>query len=60
MKKLNKNFKSNIDKFLEDFDRQYPKQSSSQQEEIKKYSRINQLRDLPISQENADKIWETF
>lgn len=47
MAKLNKNFRSNIDKFLEEFDKKHPDRSASQQQEMKKYKRIYELRDLP-------------
>ena len=60
MIKFNKNFNSNIDKFLQDFDYQHPEKSFSQQQEIKKYSRITELRDIPVSQSTTGKIWEQF
>jgi hypothetical protein len=61
MIKFNKDFKSEIDQFFEDFNKRYPERSLSQQEEIKKYSRINQLLcDSSVSQESTSKIQETF
>ena len=60
MAKFNKAFKSKIDQFLEDFKKRYPERSLSQKEEIINYSRINQLRDYPVSQESMDKIGEIF
>ncbi|CAM4409778.1 MAG: hypothetical protein LEGION0398_MBIBDBAK_01236 [Legionellaceae bacterium] len=43
--KCNKNFISEIDLFLTDFDRQHPQPSSSQLSQIQLYQRIAQLRD---------------
>jgi hypothetical protein len=60
MAKLHKDFISDIDKFLQDFDKRYPKRSLTQENEIKNYARINQLRDFPISRENSTGVWEDF
>jgi hypothetical protein len=57
MYKLNKNFKSEIDIFLETFN---TKLSSSQKQEIKKYARIHKLRDTPITENSSSKMWESF
>lgn len=51
MKKLDKQFVSEIDKKLADFDATHPK-SASQQAEIDKYQRIHALRDIPENTKN--------
>jgi hypothetical protein len=58
---MQKNFVSEVDKFLAAFDKKNPKKSDSQQREIKKYSRIFKLRDDPeAAKKEQDKIWEEF
>lgn len=58
MKKLDKQFVSEIDKKLAAFDATHPK-SAAQQAEIDKYQRIYQLRDIATSQsQQDDKLWE--
>jgi nitrate/nitrite-specific signal transduction histidine kinase len=52
-KKKIKNYISNIDIFLQEFDKKHPK-SESQLAEIQKYQRVFALRDNPI----ADNIHE--
>lgn len=49
MIKLNKAFKSAIDKFLENFDKQHPERSLSQREEEQKYAQISELGGFPVS-----------
>ena len=59
--KIIKDYVSEIDKFLQTFDRQHPEKSLSQQKEIAKHKRIQQLRDhaeQPI--EVTIKLWEEF
>lgn len=48
MNKLNKQFISEIDQKLKEFDESHEK-SDSQQAEIKKYNKINELRDNPAT-----------
>lgn len=50
MIKFNKAFKSELDKFLENFDRQHPERSLSQREEAKKSAQISELAGFPASQ----------
>jgi nitrate/nitrite-specific signal transduction histidine kinase len=52
-KKKIKNYISNIDIFLQEFDKKHPK-SESQLAEIQKYQKVFALRDNPI----ADSIHE--
>ena len=57
MKKLDKQFVSDIDKKLEEFDKKH-KKSASQQAEINKYQRIYQMRDVPTDlPEKSDSLW---
>ncbi len=57
--KVNKNYISEIDQRLADFNRTHPK-SKSQQAEIKKYQRIYQLRDNPSLDSKPKKDIFTF
>jgi hypothetical protein len=54
-------YTSGLDKFLENFDQTHPNLSASQSAELKKYTRIFQLRDhvqrLPASDEH---FWDKF
>jgi len=43
--KQDKNFVSEIDRFLEDFDKKNPKKSESQLVTIEKHKKIHELRD---------------
>ncbi len=55
------NFVSGIDQFLNEFDREHPKLSASQQKEVTKYERIYQLRDTeerPVAV--TSKLWKGF
>ena len=58
--KCNKNFVSEIDQFLAEFDKRHPQQSPSQQYEIKKYERIARLRDQAEVESTPKDIWEGF
>lgn len=51
MKKVNKQFVSEIDKKLDEFNKTHPK-SPSQQSEIDKYKIIHQLRDVSEKKES--------
>lgn len=57
--KDDKYFVSGIDKFMEAFDASHPYLSASQIKEIKKYERIDYLRDHVVA-EDPKKIWEGF
>ncbi|KTD49841.1 hypothetical protein Lrub_0283 [Legionella rubrilucens] len=56
---LDKAYVSPIDKFLHQFDADHEK-SASQLKEIKKYERINALRDNPNLPELESEIWRDF
>ena len=59
--KIVTNYVSEIDKFLQTFDRQHPEKSLSQQREIAKHKRIQQLRDRACqSADGSTKLWEEF
>lgn len=59
MKAINKSYVSEIDLFLQEFDKKHPK-SMTQQAEINKYKKINQLRDIPNIEQKEKKLWEGF
>jgi hypothetical protein len=50
---------SELDKMIEQFDKQHPK-SETQLAEMKKYERIYQLRDQSTEKQPEDKIWSDF
>ncbi|MCE3237274.1 MAG: hypothetical protein K0R24_255 [Gammaproteobacteria bacterium] len=56
-----KNYVSEIDLELQNFDKQHPSLSLSQQKEREKYERIYLLRDHPEQQvKKAKTLWENF
>lgn len=55
--KTDKNFVSNIDKKLAEFNRTHTK-SASQDAEINKYKRIYKLRDHAIVEKKKKDLWE--
>lgn len=55
-----KNYVSEIDQFLQEFDKKHPQCSLSQQKEQNKYRRIYQLRDSIDRQPSTKKHWEGF
>lgn len=58
---MDKNFVSELDKFIADFDKNNPKKSVSQQQEIKKFARIFKLRDdADAGKKKVDEAWEGF
>lgn len=58
---MQKNFVSELDQFLADFDTQHPEKSASQKASIKKHQRIAKLRDDPeAAKKLQDKIWGDF
>lgn len=60
---IDKNFVSELDQFLESFDKKHPTLSESQQKERNKYLRIYRLRDTSSPAETetpATKLWEGF
>jgi hypothetical protein len=55
------NYVSDIDQFLQEFDKQHPEQTRSQQKEEIKYSRIYRLRDNSEgTTEDSTQLWEGF
>lgn len=58
--KVDKHYVSDIDQFLVEFNKQNPKLSTSQQEEVKKFTRIFRLRDNHEASEEAHMEWEGF
>ncbi len=59
---LKREFVSEIDDFLTQFDQSHPEKSQSQQKEIAKHARIAQLRDSvsPVKPAEDKEIWEKF
>lgn len=56
-----RNFVSEIDKFLQQFDKDHPELSKAQQKEVNKYRRIYRLRDTSERSKPAvNKLWEGF
>lgn len=51
---------SPVEQFLLEFDKEHPNLSRSQQAEIKKFSRINYLRDHVVKPDDKNKNWEGF
>ena len=60
LKRRNKKFVSELDKFLAEFDQKNSDRSNSQMSEFNKHQRIAALRDVPQEQANKDKIWKGF
>ena len=59
----NKNFSnyvSDIDRFLQDYDKKHPELSKSQQKEIAKLKRIYRLRDDAKASEVSQTLWDEF
>ncbi|PIZ03703.1 MAG: hypothetical protein COY58_07665 [Gammaproteobacteria bacterium CG_4_10_14_0_8_um_filter_38_16] len=58
MKNIDKQFVSEIDKKMAEFDATHAK-SVSQQAEINKYQKINHLRDVSTTSDNTkDDLWD--
>jgi hypothetical protein len=55
-----KNFVSEIDQFLQEFDKQHPVLSPAQVQEQTKYRRIYRLRDTSVRPTKTVKLWEGF
>jgi hypothetical protein len=58
--KILRNYVSETDQFLKNFDKDHTSLSKSQQKEVKKYERIYFLRDIENRPEDAPKLWEGF
>lgn len=59
-KKQDKNFVSELDVFLHQFDQQHPEKSASQQAEIDKHQYIAKLRDNKEREEGESLPWSDF
>lgn len=57
---LDEDYVSPIDRFLTELNEVYPKKSPSQQAEIKKYERVDYLRDHVVATTNKNNIWQEF
>ena len=55
-----RNFVSEVDQFLTEFDKSHPQLTESQKKEIAKSKRIAKLQQEKQSLEQAEKIWEKF
>lgn len=55
-----RNYVSEIDQFLQNFDESNPAHSRSQEKEIAKYQRIYSLRDQANRPESSQTLWENF
>jgi len=51
---------SDIDRFLQDYDKKHPVLSKSQQKEIAKAKRIYRLRDDAAASETSSPLWNEF
>lgn len=59
----NKNFSryvSEVDQFLQEFDKKHPLKSKSQQKEIAKAKRIYRLRDNATAGDETSTLWDNF
>ncbi len=54
------NYVSEMDSFLQEFDKKHPKPSASQEKEIVKYRRIYRLRDIAKRVIPIHKLWKGF
>ncbi|HLB58009.1 MAG TPA: CBU_0585 family protein [Gammaproteobacteria bacterium] len=55
-----RNFVSEIDQFLAEFDRKHPAFTQSQQKEATKYQQIYYWRDIADRPDSPKKLWEKF
>ena len=55
-KKIDRNYVSETDKFLNSLTRLFGFKADSQQAEIQKYDRINRLRDNPNAKDDRDDL----
>lgn len=59
-KKLDRAYVSDATRFLQDVDSKPESWSPSREAEVKKYDRINELRDNKQPEKPASKIWSGF
>jgi hypothetical protein len=57
---INRYYVSNLDRFLEEFDKKPEAYSASRRAEEAEYARIDELRDNPNASEPKKQIWEGF
>jgi len=58
---VQKNFVSELDQFLQAFDKTHPRLSTSQCKEKEKYQRVYKLRDQVTDEKPTDStLWEKF
>lgn len=53
-------YTSQLDEFLESYDKKHQKLSASQRQEMAKYKRVYALRDNPHQHEPNEQIWDKF
>ncbi len=53
-------YTSELDLFLEAFDKAHPKLTAAQRQEVEKYARIFQLRDCPLHLKPNTTLWDQF
>ena len=58
--KLNRSYISDATLFLQEFDQKPEAWSPAREAEVKKYNRINDLRDKVQTEKPASKIWSGF
>jgi hypothetical protein len=57
---IDRNYVSEMDKFLKELDLKPESHSDSRAKEEQKYQKINELRDNPHHKDNSTKIWKGF
>jgi hypothetical protein len=60
LKRKDKHYISDLDRFLFEFAEQHTEASDSQRKECYKYEKINQLRDHPQADAEKNQLWEGF
>lgn len=53
-------YTSHTDQFLAKFSKTHPGKSHAQHQEIKKYQRLNKMRDQAVPAASNDKFWDKF
>ena len=54
------NYVSDVDRFLQEYDKKHPELSQSQQKEIAKLKRIYRLRDDANARDTSSTLWDEF
>ncbi|NVJ62490.1 MAG: hypothetical protein HWE27_19035 [Gammaproteobacteria bacterium] len=57
---IDRNYVSDMDKFLEELDKDPNTMSESREQEAEKYKQINQLRDEANEDSKNNSIWKDF